>query len=236
MLRPRPPKDAKEPPLPGLFKLLQSDWQLAVAVGIVTMYCVVLHELGHAIVGVWCGDRTPKEQGRVTLNPIPSISPIGTLLVPAVSLYFLSYVIGWAKPVITVPDNFRHPKLGTMLVALAGPLVNFLMAAILLTAMIVSEEHFDLAPKSPAWNVLACSALLNVFLGLFNLLPIPPLDGHHVAKYLLPPAVRRFYVGIGFFGIVIAVGLMLWQGPFLLDQVHSVFMSLYDGLDRLLRS
>ena len=167
---------------------------------------IVIHEYAHGWSAYHLGDPTAKEQGRLTLNPLKHVDPVGTILVPgAIFVLRLTGVnippIGWAKP---VPVNFRrlrHPKGDMMLVALAGPVSNVLIA---LTA--VQLIKLDL---SPAFNQFFLMAVfINLLLAVFNMVPIPPLDGSRVVMAFLPNKLLYYYAQIERFGILIVVVLL----------------------------
>jgi len=199
---------------------------------------IVLHEIAHGYVARIFGDRTAERLGRITLNPIAHIDPLMTIIVPMVA-YFLSggtFIIGGAKPVPVDPRNYRRPVMGDVCVSAAGVIVNFLIAvAMILLLNLVHGMSGNLAASIPAY-VLLHVALLNVVLALFNLIPVPPLDGSHLFKYLLPPAVRGTYerlgrTGAGFILLILLINLPgVWRvfnrafhlvGDFLLN--HLIF-------------
>ena len=180
---------------------------------------IVLHEISHGYVALRFGDRTAKRQGRITLNPIPHIDPIWTIVVPIVA-YFLSsgtFIIGGAKPVPVNPLNYRRPVMGDICVSVAGVAVNFLIAVILILMLNVVLLVSGNIAGSVAVYVLLHAALLNIVLAMFNLIPIPPLDGSHLFKYLLPPELRRSYemlgrTGAGFIILIIVINIPgLWN-------------------------
>jgi Zn-dependent protease len=180
---------------------------------------IVLHEISHGYVALRFGDRTAQRQGRITLNPIPHIDPIWTIVVPIVA-YFLSsgtFIIGGAKPVPVDPRNYRRPVLGDICVSVAGVAVNFLIAAIMILMLNIVHLGADNLTGSVAVYVLLHAALLNIVLAMFNLLPIPPLDGSHLFKYLLPRELRGGYemlgrTGAGFIILIIVINMPgLWK-------------------------
>ena len=185
----------------------------------VLIFSIVLHEVAHGWVARQQGDNTAAMLGRLTLNPIPHIDPVGSLLVPAM-LAFLpgGLIFGWAKPVPINPRNFRNYKRGDILVSLAGVFVNFLLAIAFTIVMAVSEWLLRLAPEmAGSWLVLRGMAeygiIINFVLMLFNLIPIPPLDGSHVFAYLLPTRLAYRYRQIGMGGTII-VFILLWVTGF----------------------
>jgi Zn-dependent protease len=180
---------------------------------------IVLHEISHGYVALLFGDRTAQRQGRITLNPIPHIDPIWTIVVPIIA-YFLSsgtFIIGGAKPVPVDPRNYRQPILGDICVSVAGVTVNFLIAAIMILMLNIVHLVSGSLTGSVAVYVLLHAALLNIVLAMFNLLPIPPLDGSHLFKYLLPRELRGGYemlgrTGAGFIILIIVINMPgLWD-------------------------
>ncbi len=180
---------------------------------------IVLHEISHGYVALRFGDRTAMHQGRITFNPIPHIDPIWTIVVPIVA-YFISsgtFIIGGAKPVPVNPRNYRQPVLGDICVSVAGVAVNFLIAAIMILMLNIVRLVSGSFAGSMAVYVLLHTALLNIVLAMFNLIPIPPLDGSHLFKYLLPRELRSGYemlgrTGAGFIILIIVINIPgLWN-------------------------
>jgi Zn-dependent protease len=153
---------------------------------------VILHEISHGVVALWFGDRTAKEAGRLTLNPIPHIDPFGSIVLPAMGALLGIPVLAWAKPVPVNPSRLHHPRRDMLFVSLAGPATNFLLmiasalAARAAYASITPVQFFDQLPLGIL--ILFSFAVVNLFLGLFNLLPIPPLDGSSLIERVLPAA------------------------------------------------
>lgn len=179
---------------------------------------IVLHEMAHGYVALLFGDRTAKYQGRLTLNPIPHIDPVWTVIIP-IAAYILSkgtFIIGGAKPVPVNPYNYRKPVLGDICVSVAGVAVNLLIAIVMILLLNVVYLIFGGPQAGLAMTVLLKVAILNILLAMFNLIPIPPLDGSHLFKYLLPQELRRSYeklgrTGIGFIILIIVINIPgLW--------------------------
>lgn len=175
---------------------------------------IVLHEMAHGYVAWLFGDQTARQQGRLTFNPIPHIDLMWTIVVPIIA-YFLSggtFIIGGAKPVPVNPYNYRRPVLGDICVSVGGVAVNFLIAVMMI--LLLNVVHFVSATPTGtmAVNVLMNVALLNIVLTLFNLIPIPPLDGSHLFKYILPQELRGSYeklgrTGAGFIILILAINI-----------------------------
>ena len=162
------------------------------------MESIVLHEMAHGYVALQFGDQTAQRQGRITFNPIPHIDLMWTITIPIIA-YFLSrgtFIIGGAKPVPVNPFNYRRPVLGDICVSLAGVAANFLIAVIMILLINIVHFIFGNPAGTTAAYILLQVALLNIVLAMFNLIPIPPLDGSHLFKYLLPQELQRSYENI----------------------------------------
>ena len=140
---------------------------------IILIFSVIIHEVSHGYAALFLGDKTAQDQGRLTLNPIKHIDPIGSIIFPALSLLLGGFVFGWAKPVPFNPYNLRNRKWGEAIVAAAGPASNFLIALAFGLALRFSAA----LAASAAAGLVATIVLVNLMLGTFNLIPIPPLDG-----------------------------------------------------------
>ena len=186
------------------------DWLsllLFVMSGAACLICLTVHELSHGLAAYRLGDPTAKLNGRLTLNPLSHVDWIGLFLLLAVG-------VGWAKPVPVDPRNFREPRKGMAITALAGPLSNFLLALLSL-ALGSLVLHLGLTSRPAAYVLLfLCQlAVLNVGLGLFNLIPIPPLDGSRVVEMFLPETAYRWVMRYERF-LIVAVVLLAWSGFF----------------------
>lgn len=176
----------------------------------VLLLSVVAHEYAHARVAVAEGDPTPAMLGRVTMNPLPHIDPVGTLLVPAV-LWFMQagFLIGWARPVRTNPRNYRNYRRGDILVSAAGVATNFALAAafvvlvVLLSHAVAAAGGELSAALETARRMARFGVLFNILLAVFNLIPVPPLDGSHLLYHLLPPSLGARYRRLGQYGFVL---------------------------------
>jgi Zn-dependent protease len=163
----------------------------------VLLLAVSLHEYAHGRAALALGDPTAKAMGRLTLNPLPHIDPFGALC-----LFLFSF--GWAKPVPVNPSYFRDVRKGVIIMSLAGPAANLLTALAAGLLMRFLPLPFEIYLKVLLWMLL-----MNIGLGLFNLLPIPPLDGSHVLENLLSPAAARKYREWGRYGPMIILGVVL---------------------------
>lgn len=174
---------------------------------------IILHEVAHGWVARRCGDPTAEALGRLTLNPIPHIDPMGLAVFGLTSLTG-SFVFGWAKPVPVDPRNFKKPRRDMMLVALAGPSTNFLLAiafaiALLAALYFLPYSHY----KTHGWYTFTISSLqagviINFGLGWLNLVPIPPLDGSKVLAFFLPQQTASHYMRLGRYGFLILLLLL----------------------------
>lgn len=171
---------------------------------------ITVHEFGHAIAAVRAGDDTPKMQGRISLNPIDHLDPIGTIMM--VITMINGYGIGWGKPVIVNPMNFRSPRWDNFRVSFQGPLHNLILAAI----VGIIFRFVDIMPLSPAYVFVKALVVSGIFLALFNLIPIGPLDGSHILSSLLPIEKAREYDRFNSqYGTIIMLALVLVGGSIL---------------------
>jgi len=193
---------------------------------------IVLHEMAHGYVALLFGDQTAKHQGRLTLNPIPHIDPVWTVIIP-IAAYILSkgtFIIGGAKPVPVNPFNYRRPVLGDICVSVAGVAVNFLIAVMMILLLNIVQIFFGGPQETLAVHVLLNVALLNIVLAMFNLIPIPPLDGSHLFKYLLPQELRRSYDNLGRTGVGFIILIVLINIPGIWNIFNTVLFWLRDFL------
>ncbi|HEX5238333.1 MAG TPA: site-2 protease family protein [Sphingomicrobium sp.] len=213
---------------------------LEIAVWVVPLViAIVFHEVAHGLVARRLGDPTAEERGRLTFNPIKHVDPFGTVILPLVlAITHAGAIFGWAKPVPVNYAKLRHPRRDMVLVALAGPGMNLLLAlvgALILAATLGLSSN----PESFAARFIAANALnfvlINVFLGVFNLLPIPPFDGGHVLEGLLPPSIASGFRQIGRFSLLVFVVLLLVlpQISPKADVVGRVVSPIVDGIARL---
>jgi Zn-dependent protease len=180
----------------------------------VLLFSVIVHECAHGYVAEWWGDPTARMLGRLTLNPLPHIDPMGSILVPGLLLLSGSGILfGWAKPVPVTPENFRDRRMGDITVSLAGPASNILlalgMAGVLAVAAAISGPA---GVSAPVLTLCYYGIMLNLVLAVFNLLPIPPLDGSHVVANLLPRPAAYAYQSMGQFGLLLVFLLLFIPG------------------------
>lgn len=209
-------------------------WSEKLLYVLISVFCVILsltlHEFGHGLAAYAMGDKTAKSSGRLSLNPIDHLDPIGALC-----LFLFGF--GWAKPVPVNPYNFKHKKGGMVLTSLAGPITNFIIAFIAMLVMTIIGNvsfssrgiGFDLA--SVFYNVCYYLLIMNLGLGIFNLIPIPPLDGSKVVGAVLPTDLYFNYMRYERFGFIILI--ILINMPFfdtILNACLNGIMSLYSNI------
>lgn len=196
-----------------------NDFSTLILVLPVLVLSVVLHEWAHARVAVWQGDPTPAMLGRLTLNPIPHIDPIGSILVPVV-LWLLpgGFLFGWAKPVPINSRNFKDYRKGDILVSLAGVTVNFLLALAFVLVFAGASHLVRLTGESVGGMAVTLARMarygifINLILGVFNLVPVPPLDGSHVLYHFLPPDLGARYRELGRYSLILLAVVMFFPG------------------------
>lgn len=148
------------------------------------LIAIVFHELAHGLTAYWLGDNTAKDAGRLTLNPIKHIDPVGLLCM-------FIFRFGWAKPVPINPNNFKNRKRDTILVSLAGVVTNFIIA--LISLGVIRLLYISNITNSILYNMIIATFLFNIILGVFNLLPFPPLDGSKILASLLPTKYEYYF-------------------------------------------
>jgi Zn-dependent protease len=196
---------------------------------VILLLSIIVHEISHGFAALKLGDTTAKMRGRLTLNPIPHIDILGTILLPAMLVLMNSpFLFGWAKPVPVNPLNFRNPKRDMMITSLFGPLSNFALAiifAILYRVFLI----LGLKGNIPL-QVFEFGAAINILLFCFNLLPIPPLDGSKVLMYFMPDNVAQGFRRIEPFGFII-IFVLFFVGALggILYPIMSIFLYILLG-------
>jgi len=201
--------------------LQPSSFIIAIFEFVLLIFSLSVHECAHAWMASRLGDQTARLQGRITLNPMYHVDPIGTLLFPALMIFgplfsggaMGGFLIGWAKPTPVITRNFRNLVRDDTLVTLAGPVSNLLLAFVAflgLAGVLIYQGHLPqmdtLPPNVQALNILCGLAIqVNLALFFFNLLPIPPLDGSHILRHWLPYSFLNAYDNIGMFGYILMI-------------------------------
>jgi len=173
---------------------------------------IVFHEVAHGLVARRFGDPTAERMGRLTLNPIKHVDPVGTLILPMLLAIAHAPIFGWAKPVPVRADRMHNPRRDMIIVALAGPGMNMLLAVVATAILAVGLAMGGGDPMSPG-GFIASNAinflLINIFLAVFNLIPLPPFDGGHVVEGLLPRPLAARFRRLGRFSLPILFALLL---------------------------
>jgi Zn-dependent protease len=201
----------------------------AAAIIIPLMLAIVFHEIAHGWTARALGDPTAEEQNRLSLNPLRHVDPIGTIILPGILKLVGAPVFGWAKPVPVNKERLRNPRFGMMAVAAAGPGMNLALGLLAAVAIgLLARPFIDGGQPSATWIFIALNLqnflVINIFLALFNLLPIPPFDGSHIVEGLLPERAAAQYDRFRVFGFplvfILLIGLpMLVPGLSIVEKV-----------------
>lgn len=200
------------------------------------LFAISVHESAHAWMAARRGDPTAAMLGRVTLNPIKHIDPIGTVLLPAIALISHAPLFGWAKPTPVNPRNFKDPVMDDILTSVAGPISNVIVVVFSLAVLIVIGKVspagqlvvqglaqgtlFDAGIFTPLALIFWEMVVINIILAIFNLIPVPPLDGSHVLRHFLSDSARMVYDRMGMVGLFV---LIFFGGQFLSALMSPVF-------------
>lgn len=190
---------------------------------VILLFSIVLHEIAHGYAALRMGDPTAKYEGRLTLNPVKHMDPLGSVLIPLLTFFMPGPMFGWAKPVPVNPYNFKDRKKGEIIVSFAGPAVNIAIGVV--AALLI--RFFP--PTTIGFYVLQYTGLVNLFLAFFNLFPVPPLDGSHIVIHLLPGdemKKRMFFQKYGF----ILLFLFLFSGVNWIFPIVSRIFAAISGL------
>lgn len=204
--------------------------QVIIVVGVI-LVSMTLHEAMHAFVGYWLGDDTAKLEGRLTLNPIKHIDPFLTLLLPIMLAIVGAPIFGGAKPVPFNPSRLRYDEWGAALVAVAGPLTNLIIAFIFFGVYVLAGM-----PAGISGAILTTAVIVNLGFFIFNILPIPPLDGSRVLYALAPDFVRRGMEAVERYGLILVFVLVLVAAPLLgqfMQQAVSFFIGVFTVIFRV---
>ena len=186
---------------------------------IVLLFSIIIHEVAHGYVALLNGDPTARIMGRITLNPGPHIDPVGTILLPGILLLtHAGLLFGWAKPVPVNPLNYRNYRWGEITVGAAGPLSNLALAVVF--AYLLRLDLGNVGVMKMAYF----GVTINIFLALFNLIPIPPLDGSHILAIFLPPNLLRLYRHLDQVGFILIL-ILFYTGI-----MSAILMPLYRAI------
>lgn len=184
---------------------------------------VVIHELSHGYMADYLGDPTPRMQGRLTLNPIPHLDLFGSIILPLLlALSGTGFIVGWAKPVVYNPFNIRDRKWGPALIALAGPASNVALALVFGLALRFAGT---VLPEG-VLMLFSGIVLINIILAVFNLIPVPPLDGHHVLFSLLPDSLDHIKQMLRKYSLVLILVVILFAWRFIVPIVYIAYTGL----------
>ncbi|MBI5078934.1 site-2 protease family protein [Candidatus Saganbacteria bacterium] len=178
----------------------------------VLLVTITLHEAAHAKAADMLGDPTPRLAGRLTLNPVAHIDPIGLAMLILVRF-------GWAKPVPINPYNFSDPRKGSLIVSLAGPLSNFLFAWFLA----IIFRTLPISPGGVLSSIISYTIWINLALAVFNLIPIPPLDGSHILEFFLPPHRMEIMYRLQQYSLIILISILMFGSPLLFAVIEFLY-------------
>jgi len=198
-----------------------------IALIVILLFSVIIHEVAHGSAALYLGDPTAKDAGRLTLNPLRHLDPIGSIMVPLFLILMArltggGIIFGWAKPVPINPYNFRDQKYGQAKVALAGPGANLLLAIIFGATIRFIPMSSSLFFQNLA-SVFALIVWINLLLGIFNLLPIPPLDGSHILFTFLPYSAQQARIFFAQYGFLLLLVFIFFLFPLIIPVINFLF-------------
>jgi len=209
---------------------MSSDQIFNLAIQIVVfLFAISVHESAHAWTASHYGDPTARMLGRITLNPIYHIDPIGTVLLPAIAMIYGMPMIGWAKPTPVNPLNFgKNHVRADIMTSVAGPVSNLLVAtgSVLVLAIVIRGQILLGGAAEPLFRLFLAALQINVLLAVFNMIPIPPLDGSHVLRHALSGSALAIYDRIGVFGLLI----LFVAGRNIIGVLEAPFMHFFARL------
>ena len=194
---------------------------------LILIFSVVMHEISHGYAALALGDETAKREGRLTLNPLRHLDPFGSIILPSVSYLLGGFIFGWAKPVPYNPYNLKNQKWGPALVGIAGPCANMLLGVLFgFLLRIVPMLTLYGAPGAFVYNlsvIISMIAFLNIVLALFNLVPVPPLDGSKILFALLPYQWRNAQNFLEQYGFILLLMFVFFLSGLLLHPAFFIF-------------
>lgn len=193
---------------------------------IILIFSIIIHEVAHGFMADWLGDPTARLQGRLTLNPIKHIDPVGSIVVPLITS-LSGFTFGWAKPVIYNPYNLKNKRSGEFLIALAGPGSNLIIAAIF--GLVIRFNFVSALEMTPFLEICSYIVVINLVLAIFNLIPIPPLDGSKLLFAWLPNQYGKFRLTLEMYApiFILIVVFFLWG---IISPIVSFVFSLFTGI------
>lgn len=206
-------------------KVIMQDPTTLIFYVAVLIFSIVIHEVAHGYVAYRLGDPTARFAGRLTLNPLKHIDPFGSIILPAILiLTHVGFVVGWAKPVPYIEENLRNHRFGSAMVAAAGALSNFLLAIVFgLFIRIAMSAGFLSAPLFQATSLVV---FVNLVLGIFNLIPIPPLDGSKILFSLLPRSMYSWRANLERYGLFFLLFFIVFLSQYLLPVIDFLFKAI----------
>lgn len=200
---------------------------------IILIPTIIIHEVTHGVVALWCGDTTARDARRLSLNPLRHIDPIGTVVVPILLILTTGVAFGWARPVPVNVHRLRHPRNQEVLVSLAGPAVNIVIAVIMgiLLRVVGNANVLSLLPFS-SWpiidQILMLAGFTNIVIAVFNLIPIPPLDGSVLLERLLPASALPTYYRLRAFSMVFVLAIV-FLAPNALNSLFAHAVNIWES-------